>query len=323
MTTNTTPHIVFSRCLGFDTCRYNGQTIHDRTVASIVPYVDVTTVCPEVEIGLGVPRSPIRRVEEDESILLLQPETGRDVTEEMSSFTDRFLDGLRDVDGFVLKYRSPSCGLSQARIYNSRSPRAGHRKGAGAFGEQVVARFPDLPIEDEGRLQNFDIRQHFLTRLFALARFREVVRSGKMRDLVSYHASHKFLLMAYNQTAMRELGRIVANADRRPFPEVAAAYRTRLTEALATAPRRTSAVNVLLHGFGYVSDGLSTSEKAFFLETLERYRAKQVPLSVPASLIRSWILRFDVDYLLDQVYFEPFPQELVSVLDSGKGRDVT
>jgi len=141
-----------------------------------------------------------------------------------------------------------------------------------------------------------------------------------MRDLVAFHAQHKFLLMAYNQTAMRELGRLVANPDRLPFEEVASAYRVGLHRALARAPRRTSAINVLQHGFGYVSDELAPRERAFFLESLERYRAKQVPLSVPTSLIRAWIIRFEVEYLLDQVYFEPFPAELVSVLDSGKGR---
>ena len=321
MTAPTVPRVVFSRCLGFDACRYNGQTIHDRVVESIVPFVEPITVCPEMAIGLGVPRKPIRLVEERERMFLLQPETGRDVTDEMNAFTEEYLDGCADVDGFVLKYRSPSCGLTQVRIYNSRAPRAGHRKGVGAFGGRVLERFGALPVEDEGRLQSFDIRQHFLTRLFTLARFRGAETSGRMRDLVSFHAAHKFLLMAYNQTAMRRLGQTVANPDRRPAREVFSAYREGLRAALAKAPRRTSAINVLMHGFGYISDRLSASEKTFFLETLERYRARQVPLGIPASLVRSWIIRFEVDYLLDQVYFEPYPQELVSVLDSGKGRD--
>jgi len=320
MTDPIVPRVVFSRCLGFDACRYNGQAIHDSVIESIVPFVEPITVCPEVAIGLGIPRKPIRLVEEDGRLLLLQPETGRDVTAEMENFTAAFLDGLTDVDGFLLKYRSPSCGLSQVRVYNSRAPSAGHRKGAGAFGERVMARFGPLAVEDEGRLQNFDIRQHFLTKLFALARFRTAVASGKTVELVVFHTRSKFLLMAYNQTAMRRLGRIVANAERLPLEEVVSAYRHGLHAALARPPRRTSAINVLQHGFGYVSDRLTSDEKAFFLRTLERYRDRRVPLSVPTSLVRSWIVRFGVDYLRDQVYFEPFPEELVSVLDSGKGR---
>lgn len=315
------PRVVFSRCLGFEACRYNGQAIHDPIVESIVPYIEPITVCPEMAVGLGVPRKPVRLVEEKEQVFLLQPETGQDVTEAMSAFTERFLDELSDVDGFILKYRSPSCGLSQVRVYNSRAPRAGHRKGMGAFGGRVMERFADLAVEDEGRLQSFDIRQHFLTKLFSLARFRGAVAAGRMRDLVAFHARHKLLLMAYNQTAMREMGRIVANQNRLPLEAIVRAYQEGLRAALAKAPRRTSAINVLLHGFGYVSDRLSPSEKAFFLETLEHYRARQVPLSVPTSLVRAWIIRFGVDYLLDQVYFEPFPQELVTVLDSGKGHN--
>lgn len=315
------PRVVFSRCLGFEACRFNGQRIDDPVVASIVPYVEPITVCPEMAIGLGVPRKPVRLVEERGEVFLLQPETGRDVTVDMTAFTEQFLNGATHVDGFILKYRSPSCGLSQVRVYNSRAPRAGHRKGTGAFGGRVMERFADLAVEDEGRLQSFDIRQHYLTKLFTLARFRGTVATRRMKDLVAFHARHKFLLMAYNQTAMREMGRIVANPDRLPLEEVFHSYREGLHAALAKAPRRTSAINVLLHGFGYVSDRLSPSEKAFFLESLDRYRARRVPLSVPTSLVGSWIIRFEVDYLLDQVYFEPFPQQLVSVLDSGKGRD--
>jgi len=314
------PRVVFSRCLGFEACRYNGQTIRDDTVESLVPFIEPITVCPEMAIGLGVPREPIRLIEEKGEHVLLQPATGRDVMAQMASFADQFLDELTNVDGFILKYRSPSCGLSQVRVYNSRAPRAGHRKGMGAFGGRVMERFSDLAVEDEGRLQNFDIRQHFLTKLFTLARFREATARRGMKDLVAFHARHKFLLMAYNQTAMRGLGRVVANAKRLPLDEVVRTYRSGLLAALARAPRRTSAINVLLHGFGYVSDNLSPSEKSFFLDALERYRARQIPLSVPASLVRSWSIRFGVEYLLDQIYFEPFPQELVSVLDSGKGR---
>lgn len=314
------PRVVFSRCLGFDACRYNAQMIHDAVVESIVPAVDPITVCPEMAVGLGVPRKPVRLVEENERVLLLQPETGLNLTEAMGAFTDRFLDGLPDVDGFVLKYRSPSCGLRQVRIYHGRGPHAGHRSGPGAFGGRVVERFGSLAVEDEGRLRNFDLRQHFLTKLFTLARFREALGSATMRGLVAFHTRQKLLLMAYNQKAMRELGRIVANPHRLAVAEVVRAYRTGLHAAFARPPRRNSAINVLLHGLGYVSDRLAPGEKRFFLETLERYRARQIPLSAPASLLRSWIVRFEIEYLLDQVYFEPFPPALLSVLDSGKGR---
>lgn len=320
ITAHVTPKVMFSRCLGFERCRYNGQTIIDPVVEHIKTFVDPITACPEMEIGLGVPRPPVRLIGQGDDVRLVQPETDRDVTSQMAEFTDRFLETLTDVDGFILKYRSPSCGQSQVKVYNSSKPGAGHQQGAGAFGGQVVKRFGELAIEDEGRLRNFDIRQHFLTKLFTLARFREISQKPSMRVLVSFHACHKFLLMAYNQAELRAMGRIVANQDRLSVNDVVRDYRKHLVRALGKAPRRTSAINVLMHAFGYVSDKLTSREKAFFLDSLAEYRARHVPLSAPASVIRSWIVRFEVNYLQDQIYLEPFPQELTEVLDSGKGR---
>jgi len=314
------PKVFISHCLGFGRCRYNGQIIEDPFVEMLRPYVEPVTACPEVEIGLGVPRHPIRLIEEGDKIVLIQPETANDVTEAMSAYTEKMLDSLSDVDGFVLKYRSPSCGPNQVKIYNSRKPESGSRRGAGAFGGRVNERFCGYPIEDEGRLLNFDIRQHFLTRVFTLARFREAAREGTMARLVTFHAQHKYLLMAYSQVGQKRLGRIVANAEHRPVKDVYAAYRAGLLRAMAKPPRRTGAINVLLHVLGYVSDGLTAAEKGYFLDELERYRNQRVCLSAPTSLLRSWIVRFNVPYLMDQFYFNPFPEALVEVLDSGKGR---
>jgi uncharacterized protein YbgA (DUF1722 family) len=153
-----------------------------------------------------------------------------------------------------------------------------------------------------------------------LARFRAAASTGRMSALVGFHSRHKFLLMAYNQTAMREMGRIVANAEREPVEAVVRRYRRELARALRQAPRRTSAINVLQHAFGHVSDRLTRRERDHFLGALDQYRGARIPLSGPATLMRSWIVRFDVDYLADQAYFEPYPQELADVSDSGKGR---
>jgi len=315
------PKVVFSRCLGYEACRFNGGIVHDPTVERLKDFVRAETVCPEVEIGLGIPRKPIRLIGSPSAPRLVQLETGRDVTDAMRTYSDERLDRLGAPDGFVLKYASPSCGPRDVRCYVNEQRGGAFAKTQGLFGGAVAERFPHCPVEDEGRLKNFDIRQHFFTRLFTHARFREAQRSGRMRDLVAFHTEHKLLLLAYNERRFRELGRIVANEARVPIPDAFAAYAAGLHAATENAPRRTSAINVLLHAFGYVADGLTKEEKAFFLDTLEQYRNRRVPLSVPASLMRSWIVRFDVTYLAEQVYFEPFPQELVEVLDSGKGRD--
>jgi len=314
------PRVIFSRCLGFEACRYNANIIREPAVEHLVPFVDVETVCPEVEIGLGVPRDPIRLVGEEGSVRLVQPETGKDVTARMRGFCDEWLRAIDAADGFILKYGSPSCGPREVKLYTSEKRGAAFSKTSGMFGGAVAEWFPRTIIEDEGRLKNFDIRQHFLTRVFASARFRNARQAGAMRDLVRFHAQHKLLLMAYSQVKMRELGRLVANPEKRPVEEIFDAYELGLHRALEKAPRRTSAINVLMHALGYVSDELKPAEKAFLLDALEQYRNRHVPLSVPTSLVRSWIIRFDVGYLADQVYFEPYPLELVEVLDSGKGR---
>ena len=320
MAAHPTPRVVLSRCLGFDHCRYNGNIISEPVVEHMKPFFEVETVCPEVAIGLGVPRHPIRLIEGREGPRLVQPETGRDVTVEMETFTSQFLADAEEPDGFILKFSSPSCGPRDAKLYVNEKKGAAFTKAAGLFGGAAAARFPSAAIEDEGRLRNFDIRQHFLTRLFTQARFRRIRDTTAIRDLTDFHAGHKLLLMAYNQVRMRAMGRLLANEAKRTTCELTDQYERELTEALARAPRRTSAINVLMHALGYVTDRLTADERHFFLDSLEQYRNHHVPLSVPLMLMRSWILRFGVDYLADQVFFEPYPPELVEVLDSGKGR---
>jgi uncharacterized protein YbgA (DUF1722 family) len=178
-----------------------------------------------------------------------------------------------------------------------------------------------VAVEDEGRLRNFRIREHFLTQLFTHARFRSITHSPAMKELVRFHSEHKLLLMAYSQKELRQLGRVVANHDRRPVRDLFERYGAGLYRALSRIPRYTSNVNVLMHALGYSSRKLSHEEKAFFLEMLEEYRSGRIPLSVPISLARSWIIRFEEDYLKDQVFFHPYPPELMEITDSGKGRD--
>ncbi len=316
------PRVLASRCLGFAPCRYNGAVLREPVLEKLEPYVDFVTVCPEVEIGLGVPRAPIRLVTSPQGPRLVQPETGRDLTEAMDRFAEEFLDRIGPCDGAVLKAGSPSCGLREVRLYASAERGAAHTKTLGAFGGRVLEKGPTWAIEDEGRLHNFDLRQHFLTHLFANARLRQTLSTGRMADLVAFQARHKLLLMAYHQTEMRALGRVVANADRRPFDEVGAEYASRFAHALARPPRRTSAINVLQHALGYVSETLDAREKAFFLDTLDEYRAGRLPLAAALRLTQSLIVRFGVEYLADQVFFAPFPEALTDVLDSGKGRSV-
>jgi len=314
------PRVVVSRCLGFTHCRYDGSMISAPEVRALEEEVEFHTVCPEMEIGLPSPRPPLRLVGEREP-RLLQPATGRDLTDPMGEFVSQLFLSLPPVDGFVLKNRSPSCGIADAKVYSSTEKGTASARRAGLFGGAVRERFPDLPTEDEGRLTNRSLREAFLTSIFALASLREAEVSGRVRELVAFHARYKLLLMALGQARLGELGRIAANPDRLPVSEVFRRYQEAFRAALTRPLRRPSGANALLHAFGYVSDGLSAGERAYFLETLAEYRAGHVPLSAPVGVLRAWIVRFDVPYLAEQRLFFPFPSSLLSPADSGQGRE--
>ncbi len=317
------PRVVVSKCLGFAACRYNGEVIPDAFVQQLAPYVTYVTVCPEVEVGLGVPRDPIHVVVAEGKSRLIQPATGADLTEAMHAFAASYLEGLDEVDGFVLKGRSPSCGVGDVKRYplEEGTPPL-PEKGSGLFAQAVRERHPDLPVETEEHLKNFAIREHFLTAIFTLADFRSVKAAGTMGELVRFHSDNKLLLLAYNESRLRIMGPLVANPQRRPAEAVIAAYEGHLRAALADLPRRTPAINVLMHAMGYFSEELSPEEKHNFLDLLEKYREKSVPLSAPVSVIKAWILRFTEPYLARQSFFAPYPEALVTISESGKGQDL-
>jgi len=316
------PTVVVSKCLGFAACRYNGLSISSDVVKALEPHVDFVPVCAEVEIGLGVPREPIRVVSGPNGLRLLQPSTGADVTDRMTRFAASFLDSLAIVDGFILKSRSPSCGVRDVKVFRGVEKEAAVGKGSGFFGAAVVEKFPGHPVEDEGRLMNFRIREHFLTSLYALARFRAARARLAMRDLVDYQARNKLLLMSYSQKEMRLLGKLVANSGKKAPSAVFDEYEAHLRAALVKPPKYVSNINVLMHAMGYFKEGLTPPEKAHFMASLEKYRAGKIPLSATIAIVNSWLARFGSDYLKQQTYFEPYPEELVEITDSGKGRDL-
>ncbi len=316
------PIVVLSKCLEFEACRYNAQVIPDTFVKKIEPYINFKPVCPEVEIGLGVPRDPIRVISQDKDTRLLQPATGRDISSKMLGFANNYLKSLKDVDGFILKSRSPSCGIKDVKLFANSEDGAAIGKTKGFFAGKVLEHFPGLAIEDEGRLKNFKIRDHFLTKLYSLASFRNVKKAKAINELISFHSRNKFLLMAYNQKEMRILGRIVANQKQARLQQTIAHYEEHLINAFMNPPRKTSYINVLMHSLGFFSDRLTSKEKAYFLDLLEDFRSEKIPISAILVVLKAWIIRYEQKYLEQQTIFEPYPRELMEISDSGKGRDL-
>ncbi|MFN3179290.1 MAG: YbgA family protein [Thermus sp.] len=307
------PRVVVSACLGFAAVRYSGELIPDRLVAALREHVDFVPICPEVEIGLGVPRPTVRLVRTGGGLRMLQPLTGEDLTERMEVFSLGFLSSLGEVEGFILKNRSPSCALKDAKVYANADQGGAVARGPGLFARAVEEVFPLLPKEDEGRLTSARIRGHFLMRIFALARLRRV---DDLPGLMDFHARYKLLLHAHHQAATKALGRLLAEAKGKPFGQVRQAYEEGFLRATRTLFRLPAMADALLHAFGYFKRGLSPKEKAHFLDLLAGFREERVPLEAPLALLQSWAKRFGEEYLEAQVLFEPYPRALMDLKSS-------
>lgn len=235
------PIVIVSKCLGFGRCRYDGLPTGDEFVERLKGRVRFRPVCPEMAIGLGCPRPRIEVIETDGGRRLCQRETGRYLTRRMVGFARDFLDSVKEVDGFILKSRSPSCGIRDVKVYSGRGQQLCRRRGRGFFARAVVERFGHLGVEDERRLGDSGVREHFVTKLFVLADFRRVRKSTCARALLRFHARQKPCLEGYSLRARQRLDCVVGDCDRAPLEEVAGLYEVCLWRVLARPPRGANA----------------------------------------------------------------------------------
>lgn len=304
------PNIVISRCF-VDAVRYNGARISSSFMNMLKNYVNFIPVCPEMEVGLGAPRMPVRLVEKKDGVHMIQQKTERDVTDEMSEFASVFLSGLKDIDGFVLKSMSPSCGIASVKIYGSMEKKPAVRRNKGLFAEKVRERYSHLPVESEGRVMDPDIKENFLTAIFSLSELRNVKKHiTSQGKLVEFHTGYKLLLMAFSQSRMRIMGKIAANHEKLPFTSVMESYVREFMEIFTRRANRKAHINVLQHAFGYFSPKITAGEKKNFLSLLQRYRNGDIPLNFLLEIVRVYIARTGDGYLIKQKYFNPYPEEL-------------
>jgi uncharacterized protein YbgA (DUF1722 family)/uncharacterized protein YbbK (DUF523 family) len=304
-----------SACLLGEEVRYNGGHKRDPFLTDMLgQYVEWVPVCPEVEIGLGTPRPAMRLVRLGGDTRMVTPETGADHTEAMRAYSDRRVEELAAgrLAGYILKKDSPSCGMERVKLYPAEGG-APNKEARGLFAEALLRRHPDLPVEEEGRLHDPLLRENFVTRIFVRDRWMQGQDEGWTRaSLMRFHERHKFLLMARNQAGMRRLGRLLGESAKNDPPAgLAAAYLAGMTEVLRRPPTRRGHTNVLYHLAGFVTDRIDDGDRRELIESIERYRAGLLPLVVPVTLIRHHVRRLGVEYLRDQVYLEPHPQELM------------
>jgi uncharacterized protein YbgA (DUF1722 family)/uncharacterized protein YbbK (DUF523 family) len=301
-----------SSCLLGQNVRYDGGHKRDDFLTGLLAeFVRFVPICPEVELGLGTPREAIRLVRDGALVRLVGRASGTDHTEPMRRLAEERVAELArlDLDGYVLKKDSPSCGMERVKVYGGA---VATRDGRGAFAAVLLDRLPLLPVEEEGRLNDLPLRENFVERVFAHRRLRELFRRRwTVGDLVRFHSQEKLLVLAHQPEAYRELGRLVAAAKGAPRDELAGRYGELYMKALARPATCGRHVNVLQHMAGYFKDVAAPDERQELQEAIADYRAGLVPLVVPVTLVKHHVRRHGIAYLAEQRYLEPHPKELM------------
>jgi len=306
-----------SACLLGSRVRFDGQHKRDAFLTDeLGPLVEWVPVCPEVEVGMGVPREPVRLVVggAEGRPRMLGLASGTDWTARMNRFVEARVRTLarEELSGFVLKSKSPSCGLARVKVYadaHSRLPV--HARGGGLFAEALARAFPNLPVEDEGRLQDARLRENFLERVFAYARLRSFWRGRwTLGGLVEFHAAQKMALLAHSTEGYRSLGRLVAGGKSLARTELRERYESGFMATLTKMATPGKHANVLMHLAGHLKDQLDAADKRELLGLIEEQRHGHLPLVVPLTLLAHHARRLGATYLLGQTYLNPRIDEL-------------
>lgn len=291
-----------------------GHKRNDFLTGTFSNYVEFLPVCPELEAGFGTPREPMRLVRDGggDAVRLITVKTGIDLTKPLAVYSRRRVEKLasEDLSGYVLKKDSPSCGMTRVKVYDANMVPS--KTGTGVFAEALAARFPFLPIEEEGRLADPQIRDNFVERVFAYRRLRDLFASRwTVGALVAFHTAHKLTLMAHSIKAYQELGRLVASAKDQPRGELESRYMEGFMTALGVIATTRKHTNVLQHMAGYFKTLLDGAGRAELAAAIEDYRLGLVPLIVPITLLRHYVRKHEMAYLAGQVYLDPHPKELM------------
>lgn len=303
-----------SSCLIGNKVRYDGQASNDSFVSKeLSQYFELIPYCPETII-FGSPREAIRLVEDTPGNIRVVTSTKNpvDVTKQLEDIVqivaqEAFED---DLCGFVLKSKSPTCGLDKVKVYKPLNAPS-EKKGIGLFAKALKEKYPYLPIEEEGRLSDPWLRENFLMQVFAYSDLKIFLNSNpNFNDLVQFHTSYKYLIYAKSQDAYRTLGQIVANHEKRSLDAVLALYTQEFLIAINLKGSVKKTYNVLLHIYGYFKKYISSAEKEHILTTLEEYKDKIIPLIAVIKIINLYAKKFDEKYLKAQKFLNPYPKEL-------------
>jgi uncharacterized protein YbgA (DUF1722 family)/uncharacterized protein YbbK (DUF523 family) len=303
-----------SSCLIGEKVRFNGGHKYDNFINQrLIHYFDFKPYCPEVAIGMGVPRDPIRLVSINNEIRVQgTKDASVDVTDKLHNYGVKIAARSDKLCGYIFMSRSPSCGMERVKVYSEKGAPL-KASGVGAFAQEMLSAHPNMPIEEEGRLNDPGLRENFITRVFTFYRWRRLLsRKLTAASLVEFHARHKLLLMAHNQAAYKRLGRLVAEAGKRDLQQLAIDYEDELMAAMKRQATRKQHCNVLQHLQGYFSKQLGKEDREEMTRLIEDYRLGLVPLVAPLTLMRHHFRHHPNDWALNQVYLDPYPRELLA-----------
>ncbi|WP_027635701.1 YbgA family protein [Clostridium butyricum] len=308
------PKLIISKCLNSEKCRFDGQGYDDKVISLLRDYVDIETVCPETSIGLSIPRNPLRIEKDSDVNRLIEAKSNVDYTYQMCEFAEEFINGMDDIDGFILKSRSPSCGIKDVKVYPKSQKCSISKNATGIFSSKVIEGMSNIPIENEGRLKNYNIRDEFLTKIFTINDF-------KCTDsILDFHNKNILLLKSYSIKISKELDSI-ANKQNLNETDIDL-YKSKLYELLNKKRNKKSKVKICKGIFENFKDKLIKNEIDYFYNLLNLYENEKTPFSSIIVALQMYSIRFNNEELLNQTFFNPYPKCLVNISDSGKGRNL-
>jgi uncharacterized protein YbgA (DUF1722 family)/uncharacterized protein YbbK (DUF523 family) len=301
-----------SSCLLGNEVRWNaGHKLDKYLTRTLGKFVEYVPVCPEVEVGLGIPRESMRLVGDPENPRLITFKSKTDHTERMLAWAKKRVKELEteDLCGFIFKSDSPSSGMIRVKVYNDKG--MPHKVGIGIFARAFMQHFPLIPVEDDGRLNDPLIRENFILQIFTMKRWRANLAGKRtMGRLVDFHTRNKLLILSHSQKHYRLMGKLVADGKKMPIKALYDQYQQILMDGLKLKTTIKKHANVMQHLMGYFKKQLTPDEKQELLEIFEQYRKELVPLLVPITLINHYVRKYDQAYLKQQTYLNPHPMEL-------------
>ncbi len=306
--------VAVSSCLLGDEVRYDGgHKRHRFTTDVLADYFEYQAICPEVAIGMGIPRTPIhvRKLNGEHRIVQID-DIRVDVTDDLTQYAIQQAKERTEICGYIFKSQSPSCGMERVKLYNENGQPIHNERAYGQYTKVFMAENPLIPCEEEGRLNDQPLRENFITRVYTLMRWRELVAQGlTKKDIVDFHTRHKFLILQCNEPLYRELGRMIAQIGKQTdLEEFAQSYILTVMQALKKVATRKRRVNVVTHILGFLKRDISKDDKQSLLNVIGQYHQGQIPFITVTTLFEDYFRRFPNEYMANQYFWNPYPREL-------------